>query len=77
MRNRNEMKTIDELRPLASARDEDLATACRTLRNAMRPFMNELRRRGYTPSEVHGRHEVPVTGFENMRFTRPNKRTAL
>lgn len=76
-KNRNQMRTINELRPLSHARDEDLATACRTLRNAMRPFMDELRRRGYSTLEVHGRDVVPVTGFENMRFVRPNKVTAL
>jgi hypothetical protein len=77
MKTRNEMKTIDELRPMARVPDDVLADVCRRLRTEMRPFMNELRRRGYTPCEVHGRHVVPVTGFENMRFTRPNKVTAL
>lgn len=77
MRTRNEMKTIDELRPLAKVPDDVLATVCRNLRNGMRPFMDELRRRGYTVNEVHGRHVVPVTGFENMRFTRPSKETKL
>lgn len=77
VKSRNELRTIDQLRPLAKANDEQLATACRVLRNHMRPFMDELRRRGFTVNEVHGRHVVPVTGFENMRFTRPNKVTAL
>jgi hypothetical protein len=77
MKTRNEMKTMDELRPLARVPDENLADACRALRTHMRPLMDELRRRGYTVNEVHGRHVVPVSGFENMRFTRPNKVTAL
>lgn len=77
MRTKNELKTIDQLRPLAKYDDETLATVCRNLRNAMRPFMDELRRRGFQTVEVHGRDVVPVTGFENMRFTRPTKETVL
>lgn len=51
--------------------DQQLATECRRLRNEMRPVMDELRRRGYNITEVHGHSRVPVTGFENITISRP------
>lgn len=46
--------------------DSELASKLRKLREEMRPYQNELVRRGYSLSEVHGHFRVPVTGFENM-----------
>lgn len=46
--------------------DESLATEFRSLRNLQRPLFNELTRRGFTVSEIHGHSRVPVTGFENI-----------
>ena len=51
---------------LRNRTDESLATEFRALRNLQRPLFNELTRRGYTISEVHGHSSVPVTGFENI-----------
>lgn len=46
--------------------DVRLTQCLRSLRDQMRPYQNELVRRGYTISEVHGHSKVPVTGFENI-----------
>ena len=51
--------------------DIELANECRRLRMEMRPVMDELRRRGFTITEVHGHSRVPVTGFENITISRP------
>jgi hypothetical protein len=51
--------------------DESLAAEFRSLRNLQRPLFNELQRRGYTVSEVHGHSRVPVTGFENICIAKP------
>ena len=55
---------------LTKVTDTALANNVRALRNQMRPLMDELRRRGYTITEVHGHKRVSVTGFENITISR-------
>ena len=58
---------------LRNRTDESLANEFRSLRNLQRPLYNELTRRGYNISEVHGHSSVPVTGFENIRISKTKK----
>lgn len=58
---------------LRNRTDESLANEFRSLRNLQRPLYNELQRRGYTISEVHGHSSVAVTGFENIRISKTKK----
>jgi hypothetical protein len=59
---------------LRNRTDESLATEFRSLRNLQRPIANELVRRGYNITEIHGHSRVPVTGFENISIA---KRTTI
>jgi hypothetical protein len=56
---------------LKKVSDQELAYQFRTLRNAQRPLFNELARRGFTVTEIHGHSRVPVTGFENICISKP------
>jgi hypothetical protein len=60
----------EKVNMLKDVSDQVLANNLRNLRNQMRPIQNELVRRGYTLTEVHGHRSVGVTGFENMRITK-------